>query len=77
MIKKRIHFKARKTDVRYIYNNSGILENNTNELQLAFNLLNKRITKLSFTIRKLDKGKPLERVGRKATGLNPAKHGIR
>jgi hypothetical protein len=77
MIQKRIHFEACKIDVRYIYNNSGILENNTNELQLAFNLLNKRITKLSFTIRKLDKGKPLERVGRKATGLNPAKHGIR
>jgi hypothetical protein len=77
MMKKRIRFETRKTDVLYIYNNSGILENNTNELQLAFNLLNKRITKLSFTIRKLDKGKPLERVGRKATGLNPAKHGIR
>jgi hypothetical protein len=46
MIKKRIHFKVRKIDVRYIYNNAGILENNTNEFQLAFNLLNNEDNKI-------------------------------
>jgi hypothetical protein len=48
MIQKRIHFEARRTDVLYIYNNSGILENNIDTMRLAYNLLYEGITNYHF-----------------------------
>ena len=59
----------------FINNYIGLLEQILNESCLALNLQYEEVPYLSFTIRKLDKGKPPKRVGRKATGLNPENTG--
>ena len=75
-MKKKIRFKSHKTDVIYIYNNFRILDKKYEWISIGIQFAVQGDNKLSFKIRKLDKGKPLERVGRKATGLNPVKQGI-